>query len=719
MTENGGNIDLLTTLLVLAPLLSAWFITRLLRPRHHVDGVLTFALAWSTLIVLLAYLASACHALGHTGVWVGASLALLAGLGLRMTVHAPTRALCLAKPIRLRDLRRRLAGVRLPVWDAAILGILGVTALVAAAATLVVLLAHEPVNADALEYHLARIAYYLQYGSLAWYDTAYWAQVAHPKVATALQLYAMLTGHLQARMAAVPQFLAYLVCAVAIYGIARKLGGRRRGGLFAALTFCLLVTALLEANAVLNDLIQAAFFGCTLYFILAFQAHRSARELALAGVAFALGAGVKATFMLVLPSLALIGWHLWQTRHAVAALPSPTTQRKPGKGRVPRPPQPARDAHWSLGLVGAGVGLLLITLPAGYAQNLVRYGNLFGPPVVRTLQTTAELAPEKQLSLGTLNLMRYAIDGLRLDGLPAVPSVLAVQETLVAVPRIICKQLHLNLEVSSGVRVSRGNNQFRYVRVFTDENTAGWGILGFALIWPVLLIALCHRQWSATLRWFALAAIIFCVVQSMGSLYDIWHPRFFLLITPIALPPLALLSFSGRVGWLGRGYVTLIMLLGCVTALLTVAFRENLPLLSHHITGQRQWSCLTRLHPPNNSSGLSDVQFEHLANRCTQLTKEVPNFNIGYFVYEQVVPANATVALDCPGTVLPDFLFFGEHLTRRIVPLWSFDSHRLPLPDNADYLIYTDKSPNACRPLFTLGHIVGDTIYLAKLHADE
>lgn len=236
--------------------------TRLLRPRHRVEFLLCLTLVLPTLVFFLALALSAVNALGSVTGWsIAGLLALLAALA-PAALSRPLRRRLLARPAGIADLRQRLRKAR--GGGRGLLLLLGATTLLAAGVNLALVLFTAPANLDSLSYHLARMAFYLQHGNFNYYDANYWAQVIHPKVATAQLLFLFLAGGRNENFTQLASYLAYGASLLAVYGSARGLGATRRGSLFAALAFGLFPVVLANASTAQNDLLLTAFAGATI-----------------------------------------------------------------------------------------------------------------------------------------------------------------------------------------------------------------------------------------------------------------------------------------------------------------------------------------------------------------------------------------------------------------------------------------------------------------------
>jgi hypothetical protein len=98
-------------------------------------------------------------------------------------------------------------------------------------------------------------------------------------------------------------------------------------------------------------------------------------------------------------------------------------------------------------------------------------------------------------------------------------------------------------------------------------------------------------------------------------------------------------------------------------------------------------------------------------DRISQLTISRPDYARPAREFYALVPQDAAVALALKGDSF-EYLLFGENLTRSLLPINLFDRGLQPIPDEADYLLY---SPNVF-PCELPGDIhLGSDWYLRKL----
>lgn len=668
-------------------LFAALLLARYFDSLRRVEAVLVGCTSFATLVVLLAYLLSLRHALGSAAGWIGLSLGALLLISLPLFLRSPLRRRCL----RFGFPAWRAPGWRSVPWrrtDAVALSALGGVTFLVGIVNLLFILRLEPATLDVLKYHLARVGYFLQHGSLQYYAPNHWAQIVHPKVSSILMLYVYrLTG--REALASLVQYAAYWVGMLAVYGIARESGAGRRSGAFAGLVFGLLTICIAEASSAQNDLLLTACAGCVLYALLRYRCSGERRALLLASVAFALGLGVKLSFLTLLPSLALVA--LWPWRGASRHRPAPERR------------------HTVFGAACLLAAVCLIALPAGYLDNVRHFGHPAGPWQVRVLHSFERRPPARILGLGTENLLRYKSDFMQLDGLGPVPGSRTVQSWLVALPRSLWSALHLDLANGTDIRGS-----FHYVRnLYASENTSSWGVLGLLLVWPVVLLRLL-RPTSPAVRSLAAAAILYVVVQAYSGPYDSWRGRYFIAGALFAAPCLGSLALPPRRAWV-RIYLLAAIGLGCLSALMSASFRQDTFLLPVGAPDDPFRRAFAAEKTPQ-------------LTRIKQLVRQVPSLANPLVRYESLVPPGAVVALDV-SKPLPEYLFFGEHFSRRLVPLFPFggndlpvprsytDSPHLPLPVDADYLLCTPDSPHhlpSDLPLYQDDPNFG-SLYLRKL----
>jgi hypothetical protein len=501
---------------------------------------------------------------------------------------------------------------------------LGGTVVIVAGLDLFTLLRCAPQNWDSMACHLARVGYYFQHGSLATYPANYWAQVMHPRNHPILLLFAFLTGG--ENFTQFVQFLAYLMVGVCVVGIAGRLGVGRRPAALAGLLALLLVEAIMESTTTQNDLLIAAYTGVAVYSLASFRQTRGRRYLWLAALAVGLMMGVKGSAFLTFPSLALA---------ALAAL-------RPGPGWDGRQSFRATAELAAAGALAVG----LLVLPSGYLENWRLYGHPLGPAEVRKNHTFEGCPLEEQAAESAKNVGRFAVCFLHLDGLPPVKPVRWLQAALIAGPHRLLQAVHVDLEAGM-TRLP-----FAYERrPRCHEDFCYWGILGPALVWPLVLFGICRWRSAPLCALLATATLVFLLVQAAAGPYDPWRGRYFLWCSVFALPVVASFLPPLLRHRAGLAYLLLVLTLACLSAVCAVLFRDRRPVF----TGTN-W--LTGRH----------VQSVYTTDRIGQITWARPFLAPVFRRYEETVPDGATVAVCLPGDSW-EYPLFGPQLSRKLLPV--------------------------------------------------
>jgi len=563
----------------------------------------TAAVGWLT---LGGYALSWRHWLARPGAWLGWAL-----LGAVLAGRSPPAA---PRPARLPRWRRLALGRPYLALALALLAAV-------AAANLILVLTAAPNSFDAMLYHLARVGYYLQNGSLAPFGANNPFQEQQAKN-SAILLASLLTVCGKADvLAGLPQFAAWWAGGAAVYAAARTYRARPTGAALAAVAWMLLSVAWLEATTAQNDLLLAAQGAAAFFFLRRYGQTARRRFALLAGVAAGLAIGTKASALTLIPVLLLAaGPRVWRWR--------------------------------VIGLAAASA--LPFILPAGYWENLQRFGNPLGRDVYAQTVYHGLTLPVRMAATAR-NAARYALDFTTIDQIPGDPGVgLALARAKAGAVRVLGRR-GFDLTRTDDARMPFWPERFHR----PDENLSYFG--PFSLVLLAGLIVAARRP---ALRWLAAAFVLYGLIQCAAGPYDLIRGRQFLggaaLITPAAAVWAG--EWCRRRQRLAVGLVALAALAIVPAAL----FRNNDFLLP--AAGRRAYWQLDRLEQ------MTGLHVSYPAQRA----------------FAALVPADARVASAIDGYEYP---LFGPRLGRHLLPVLGRWEAGQALPSDLQWLIYAGGAP--------------------------
>jgi hypothetical protein len=252
------------------------------------DFLLRALILFGAVVALLTEVLSPFHLLRRaplTAAW------LAVGLGAAVLIYFRRPKV---PRVSVRPLEAVIAGV-----IAVVAGIVGLTAILS-----------PPNSADAMAYHMPRVVYWAQSGSVAFFPTSYFNQISLQPLAEYLMLHTyVLSGG--------DHFINLLTCAaffasvIGVSAVAGALGLGGKGQAFAALACATLPNGILQASGAKNDCLLACWLVCLVYFV-------ARRDAPFSGLAAGLALATKATAYLFAPPLmagVLIG--MWTRKQQV------------------------------------------------------------------------------------------------------------------------------------------------------------------------------------------------------------------------------------------------------------------------------------------------------------------------------------------------------------------------------------------------------------------
>jgi 4-amino-4-deoxy-L-arabinose transferase-like glycosyltransferase len=517
---------------------------------------------------------------------------------------------------------------------------------------LILVLFTPPNEWDSMTGHLNRAIRYIQRGTMEHFGGTNWNMDTYPKSVTTIQIYFyLISGKFENALKFI-HYLSYWVTIISVFGVAQRIGRNLSASFFCALAYSLFLDFLLQSIFTETDIVLTAYLSCLLYFLFTYYNTRENKYLYLAGLTFGVVMGHKATFALLMPSVFVI--------MVYTVFISPNF--KVFFERV-----------FKLG-ISIGIAVLIYTLPSGYIKNIQVFGHPIGPPTALYHQSYERAGPLRNLfEQGSRNVIRYAYDFCNLDGIRNAQWGYDLNRVIRKPIIILEDKLHMRLDEEKDYTIVpfRFNARFEYFNA-----TPYWGVFGFALILPIILLVF-FRVLRSRVHWFlALAFILHFLALSYSAAYDTFKGRYFIetgvfgslfLLLLFSHHRLTILKPRRRI-W--RGYIALVVVLACISAVMGVYMNmRSLPLGAYGM---------------QSSLTMDRIAFQTFAR---------PDITKAYQNYDSIVPQNATVAL---ATVNSDFEYplYGPKLTRRLIGINPFEKGLQPIPADADYLFYARKVIN-------------------------
>ena len=506
-------------------------------------------------------------------------------------------------------------------------------------------------NMDSLSTHLSRFVFWFQHGSFFPWQTPMLNQVWYP-VNAQLQTYWTFLFLGNDHMVGSVQWLAALITGVGVYGMARILDYHRRPSMFAALIFLSFPLVALQSTTTQTDLVTMAFFIPAVYFlILGVKADQSSL-LMLSAISVGLGIGVKKSYFILLPILGVI-----------ALLVVLQFGRRAWKPLV----------VWS-------VNLLLAVAILGsyiYVVNWKYFGDPFGTPayidMMLDVPQSRNESPRVKLSLARVSRHSSAsVPVLQESGssrdifheiLYNAPRLLYQALDTSGLPRPLDGYSHkvklrlaraffqaIGFEEIEGTAYTAPGHTFSFTQKNINEESHAWyGPLSVLLIFPALLTqswrGLRQRFWLLLIP--GVALLIFLPLEIIFRPgWDPFQGRYFAPLFALCAPLMATWfkeeGTSSIIAEWSISAFAVVILVG------TLLYNPSKPTLGKFADEFHVWS--------NNRIFVQTIQRKD--NRDV------------YYMVEEFVPPDSTLGFYVPGFIL-DYPFFGEHLSRRLVPLSS------------------------------------------------
>lgn len=550
----------------------------------------------------------------------------------------------------------------LPLWLKWIFGLLFGAFAVIEITNLFLIFYTVPNEWDSMTGHLNRLMYYMRHGTMAHFGGTNWNIDTYPKSICTIQIYNYLMSGKIENWFKVIHHSAYIILGFGVFGIAERLTKNFSASVFCALVMWLLPDVLMQSISTETDIVLGSYLVCLVYFLFTYREKRWRRYLYLAGITFGIALGHKITFVFSFPPLFFIilytvfGEDIRRKFVSINPISFATFWALVIK----------RIKHLATGLV---IGIMLFALPTGYLVNIKVFHHPIGPPTALKHQSVERAGTlTNLLKQGSRNIVRYAIDMVNLDGLRNVAVFEEVNREMRKPIAKVEKALNLRLEEEESYTIRPFSYDIRFE--FFNANPH-WGIYGFALILPlIVLVLLGIIQKGLGYYVLGIAFVLHFIALSFTAAYDPWKGRYMISTAVYAVPFLTLL-FEKSV-WhklasfarLLKLYLVFVVFVGALSGILVVFLNER---------------CL-----PFAAFGRPSA-FD--TERIAFQTWARPDITPAYLKFNELVPQNAVVAL---GTMNDDFEYplWGDKLTRTLIVLNPFEQGLRPIPKEAEYLFF-------------------------------
>jgi Flp pilus assembly protein TadD/4-amino-4-deoxy-L-arabinose transferase-like glycosyltransferase len=443
---------------------------------------------------------------------------------------------CVVLVLLFAWLRFRKGKLKLPKLEIpAFLGVLSLSIAVIVAALGLIALIAPPNNWDSMNYHMARVAHWIQNKSIGFYPTMLPSQLyQNPWAEFAI-------GHLQIlsggdRFANLVQWFSMVGSIVGVTLIAQELKADHRGRVFAAVICATIPVGILMASNTKNDYILAFWLVCFVYYTLRFRREPCLRSALGVGITLGLAILTKATaYLYAFPFL------VWFVLSAFGAY---------------------RRQMWKPTLLAAA---FVVAINLGHwTRNLDLYGSPLGPGG----ESPEHRYANDVFTAGTLvsNLIRTTAVHL---GTPFSQINSTLEEGV--------EQIHslLGLDVNDP-RTTWGGTEFRIKGLRTHEDASG-NLLHIILIATGLGIGLAWKQLglSRESMQYAGALIVALLLFSLYLKWTPWHGRLHMPLFVLWSPWLAIILRSLPSQKLAGAILVVLIL----ASLPWILFNESRPLV--------------------------------------------------------------------------------------------------------------------------------------------
>jgi len=370
----------------------------------------------------------------------------------------------------------------------------------------------SPTNSgDSLAYHLARIGFWIQNGTIAHYETSSIRQLVFPINSEILILWSMVFLK-RDYLAQMPEYLSYIGCLFVLFSFLSYLKISTRRTLWTIFILASLPAVILESMSCQTNLIIAFLLISSLYLFIYGVRESDKKSLIFSAVSYSIALGTKDTAFLFLPVFGIV-YSLISLNKLKSNFYKPLL-------------------IFALSIIPA----FLLLSSYNFFLNYIDYGSPFSPP-----SFMYKHSPGVSLKGFTTNIIKYLTIFVDFSGINAAetlnPFIMGFKANLFNI---------LGLKTTDGLAFVDLNK----INTLIHENYSMYGILGFTLFLPLVIRTALAKIRFSTKRSFLIGLTGFIFVGFLLTLsaamgFCFWFNRFFLSAVILSSPVL-IFSYSRK-----------------------------------------------------------------------------------------------------------------------------------------------------------------------------
>lgn len=509
---------------------------------------------------------------------------------------------------------------------------------------------------DSLYNHLARIAHWLQQGSLKPYDSFSLFGINYPYNNSLLMMWSILFTHAD-NLTGLVQWFATIILALAIYGLATILKFSKQQAGFSALIFLTFPILILESITAQNDILAAAFLLIGIYFFIdGFQTSNSSQIL-FSSMSIALAAGTKQYLLFIVPGFFLV-FIFFVLKKEI-------------------------DKRFILArnFVLLTLGFTLLIGSYTYIQNSIFYKNPVGSSDSNYLSSSKDGTLSNKLAF---NSARLTTQFLSCEGLP-LPAENSCLEIKGNIFRKVFSQPSFNLESNQFMlNQDCGSTCFSYSQRYPlNEESAWYGFLSWVLIIPGVVIAIIRslrKKDYLPILLILTSLIYFLIISVFKAGWDAYLGRYLILSVALVMPFIG--YFYSDKTLLRKFFTGLLTATAIFILCYTFLSNDSKPLVSK--------SSMVNVQKWGKSHALLITKIAYKMTPWFDNQKNYFEYNYQglktYFARDMAfpltmvnndLPLNANLGIIADRGIFMDYLFWGDNFTRKIFDLPDYSDQKI------------------------------------------